>query len=60
MSYLWAEVDIAHMLCSGGIPGSFFTAYAEIRPRHTDWREHARILNLRQLLAMLAAGIRCS
>jgi fructosamine-3-kinase len=57
VSYIWAEVDIAHMLCSGGIPDSFFTAYAEIRPLHTDWREHARILNLRQLLAMLAAGI---
>jgi fructosamine-3-kinase len=57
VSYLWAEVDIAQMLCSGGIPDSFFTAYAEIRPLHTDWREHARILNLRQLLAMLAAGI---
>jgi fructosamine-3-kinase len=57
VSYTWAEVDIAHMLCSGGIPDSFFTAYAEIRPLHTDWREHVRILNLRQLLAMLAAGI---
>lgn len=57
VSYLWAEVDIAHMLCSGGVPDSFFGAYAEIRPLHPGWREHARILNLRQLLAMLAAGI---
>jgi fructosamine-3-kinase len=57
VSYLWAEVDLAHMLCSGGIPERFFAAYAEIRPLHHDWREHARILNLRQLLAMLAAGI---
>ena len=57
VSYLWAEVDIAHMLCSGGIPDSFFAAYGEIRPLHPEWREHARILNLRQLLAMLAAGI---
>ncbi len=57
VSYIWAEVDVAHMLCSGGIPGSFFAAYAEIRPLHAGWREHARILNLRQLLAMLAAGI---
>jgi hypothetical protein len=35
------------MLCSGGIPDSFFTAYAEIRPLHTDWRQAAR-LNARQ------------
>ena len=57
VSYMWAEVDIAHMLCSGGIPDSFFAAYGEIRSLHPEWREHARILNLRQLLAMLAAGI---
>lgn len=57
VSYTWAEVDVAHMHCSGGVPDSFFTAYADIRPLHPDWREHARILNLRQLLAMLAAGI---
>jgi hypothetical protein len=24
---------------------------------HPKWREHARILNLRQLLAMLAGGV---
>lgn len=57
VSYLWAEVDVAHMLCSGGVPEAFFAAYAEIRPLHPEWREHARLLNLRQLLAMLAAGI---
>jgi fructosamine-3-kinase len=57
VSYTWAEVDVAHMLCSGGVPESFYDAYAEVRPLERDWREHARILNLRQLLAMLAAGI---
>lgn len=57
VSYTWAEVDIAHMLSSGGIPDVFFAAYTELRPLHPDWRAHARILNLRQLLAMLAAGI---
>lgn len=57
VSYMWAEVDLAHILSSGGIPESFFAAYAEIRPLHPDWREHARLLNLRQLLAMLAGGI---
>jgi fructosamine-3-kinase len=57
VSYMWAEVDLAHMLSSGGIPRAFFDAYAEIRALDPDWREHARILNLRQLLAMLAAGI---
>ena len=57
VSYGWAEVDVAHMLCSGGVPESFFLGYEEIRPLHPDWREHARILNLRQLLAMLAGGV---
>jgi fructosamine-3-kinase len=57
VSYTWAEVDLAHMLCSGGVPDSFFAAYGEVRTLHPDWRAHARILNLRQLLAMLAAGI---
>jgi fructosamine-3-kinase len=57
VSYCWAEVDVAHMLCSGGIPPAFFDAYAEVRPLQPEWRAHARILNLRQLLAMLAAGI---
>jgi fructosamine-3-kinase len=57
VSYAWAEIDVAHMLCSGGVPEAFFAAYAEVRPLHPQWREHARILNLRQLLAMLAAGV---
>ncbi|GAA5210048.1 fructosamine kinase family protein [Microbacterium kyungheense] len=57
VSYMWAEVDLAHMLCSGGVPDSFFAAYGELRPLDPEWRTHARILNLRQLLAMLAAGI---
>lgn len=56
VSYLWAEVDLAHLLAAGGLPESFFAAYAEVRPLHPDWREHANVLNLRQLLAMLAAG----
>lgn len=57
VSCTWAEVDLAHMLCSGGVPESFFSAYQEVRPLHAEWRTHTRILNLRQLLAMLAAGI---
>ncbi|HWD61403.1 MAG TPA: fructosamine kinase family protein [Humibacter sp.] len=57
VSYTWAEVDVAHMLCSGGVPDAFFLAYGEVRPLHPEWREHARILNLRQLLAMLAGGV---
>ena len=57
VSYAWAEVDVAHVLCSGGVPEPFFSAYRDVRPLHPEWRTHARILNLRQLLAMLAAGI---
>lgn len=57
VSFTWAEVDVAHMLSSGGVPESFFAAYSEIRPLDPDWSEQARILNLRQLLAMLAGGV---
>ena len=57
VSYGWAEVDVAHMQCSGGVPDSFFVAYAEVRPLDPGWRGHARVLNLRQLLAMLAGGV---
>jgi len=54
VSYAWAEVDLSMILSSGGVPDSFFAAYGEVRPLDREWREHARILNLRQLLALLA------
>jgi fructosamine-3-kinase len=57
VSYMWAEVDVAHILCSGGVPEVFFAAYSEVRPLHPEWRQHAGILNLRQLLAMLAGAV---
>jgi fructosamine-3-kinase len=55
VSYAWPEIDVAMMLLAGGgAPESFFAGYAELRPLHPDWREHARLLNLRELLTMTA------
>ncbi|WP_425953459.1 fructosamine kinase family protein [Xylanimonas sp. McL0601] len=54
VSYAWPEIDVAMMFCTGGVPEVFFDAYAEVRPLDAGWREHARILNLRELLAVLA------
>ncbi|AYG05258.1 aminoglycoside phosphotransferase [Gryllotalpicola protaetiae] len=54
VSYVWPEVDVAMMLFEGDVPDSFFAAYQELRPLHPDWREHARILHLREWLSMVA------
>jgi fructosamine-3-kinase len=55
VSFTWAEVDVAMMLLAGPVvPGSFFDAYRELRPLDSEWREQARILNLRELLSMIA------
>lgn len=55
VSYAWAEIDVAMMLLAGPVvPESFFAAYQELRPLHPGWREQARILNLRELLSMIA------
>ena len=54
VSYVWPEVDVAMMLFEGEVPDSFFSAYQELRPLDPDWREHARILHLREWLSMVA------
>ncbi|GAA4159436.1 fructosamine kinase family protein [Gryllotalpicola daejeonensis] len=55
VSYAWAETDVSMMLLSGAsVPESFFSAYQELRPLDAEWREQARILNLRELLSMIA------
>ena len=52
--YGWAEIDVSMMYCTGGVPEEFFAAYHEVRPPVGDWRERMDLLNLRELLCMVA------
>lgn len=54
MSWTWAEVDLSMAYCTGGIPERFFGSYHEIRPAEGAWRERMELLNLRELLSVIA------
>lgn len=54
VSWTWAEVDLSMAYCTGGIPDRFFAAYHEIRPPERGWRERMELLNLRELLSVVA------
>lgn len=54
MSWTWAEVDLSMMFCSGGVPDRFFAAYHEVHPPEPGWQERMRLLNLRELLSVVA------
>ncbi|WP_405058541.1 fructosamine kinase family protein [Kribbella sp. NBC_01505] len=54
MSWTWAEADLSMAYCTGGIPESFFAAYHELRPPEPGWRERMELLNLRELLSVVA------
>lgn len=54
VSYTWPEVDISMLFCTGGVPDTFFDAYYELRPPIGDWRERMDLLNLRELLCIVA------
>jgi fructosamine-3-kinase len=54
VSWMWAEVDISMMFCTGDVPAGFFDAYHEVRPPSDGWRERMPLLNLRELLCMVA------
>ncbi|WBQ04744.1 fructosamine kinase family protein [Kribbella sp. CA-293567] len=54
VSWTWAEVDLSMMFCSGGVPERFFAAYHELRPPEPGWQQRMRLLNLRELLSMVA------
>ncbi|GAA3578273.1 fructosamine kinase family protein [Kribbella ginsengisoli] len=54
VSWTWAEVDLSMMFCSGGVPDRFFAAYHEVHPPEPGWRERMRLLNLRELLSVVA------
>ena len=52
--YGWPEIDVSMLYCTGGVPDAFFSAYHEVRPPVGDWRERMDLLNLRELLCMVA------
>lgn len=56
VSYMWAEVDLAHLWITAPPPESrrFFDVYAELTGLDDDWPARMPIIQLRQHLAVLA------
>ncbi|MDG4825515.1 fructosamine kinase family protein [Asanoa sp. WMMD1127] len=56
VSYMWAEVDLAHVWTTAPPPEAhrFFAVYAELTALDDDWRARMPIVQLRQHLAVLA------
>lgn len=52
--WMWAEADLSMAYCTGGVPDRFFDAYHELRPPVDGWRERMELLNLRELLSVVA------
>lgn len=57
VSFTWAEVDLSMLWsCPRRPPVSdrFFDVYQELNPSPPGWRQRMRLLNLRELLSMVA------
>ena len=56
VSYMWAEVDLAHVWTTSPPPEAqrFFAVYAELTSLDGDWPARMPIIQLRQHLAVLA------
>jgi fructosamine-3-kinase len=56
VSYMWAEVDLAHLWCSPHPPEAkrFFDVYAQLTGLDDDWRARMPLIQLRQHLAVIA------
>ena len=56
VSYMWAEVDVAHLWSSPHPPEAkrFFDVYAELTGLDKDWRARMPLIQLRQHLAVIA------
>jgi fructosamine-3-kinase len=56
VSYMWAEVDLAHVWSTVPPPEAdrFFAVYAELTSLDVGWRSRMPIIQLRQHLAVLA------
>ncbi|SNY72677.1 fructosamine kinase family protein [Paractinoplanes atraurantiacus] len=56
VSYMWAEVDLAHLWITAPPPEArrFFDVYAELTGLDDDWQARMPIIQLRQHLAVLS------
>jgi fructosamine-3-kinase len=56
VSYMWAEVDLAHMWCTPHPPEAqrFFDVYAELTDLDEGWQQRMPLIQLRQHLAVIA------
>jgi fructosamine-3-kinase len=56
VSYAWAEIDLSMLWSCPRPPASerFFTAYQELNPSPAGWIDRMPILNLRELLSVVA------
>ncbi|GIH07746.1 fructosamine kinase [Rhizocola hellebori] len=56
VSYMWAELDLAHLWSASPPPEAqrFFDTYAELTALDGDWRARMPIIQLRQHLAVIA------
>ena len=56
VSYMWAEVDLAHLWTTSppAEADAFFDLYADLTALDRDWRERMPIIQLRQHLAVIA------
>lgn len=56
VSYMWAEVDLAHLWCSPHPPEAerFFDVYAELTGLDGGWQARMPLIQLRQHLAVIA------
>lgn len=57
VSWSWAGTDLSMLHCTTvPLPPPFFAAYHEVRPPEPGWRDHYRVLHLREHLCVLAQG----
>jgi len=56
VSYMWADVDLAHLWITSPPPEArrFFDVYAELMELDRDWPDRMPIIQLRQHLAVIA------
>jgi fructosamine-3-kinase len=52
--WMWAESELSMLFCTDPPPDCFFDAYQEISPLADGWRERMPLLNLRELLSVIA------
>jgi fructosamine-3-kinase len=52
--YGWAEAELSMLYSCGNVPERFWSAYQEIYPLQPGWRDRMSLLNVRELLSMVA------